>query len=83
MSISSLSQERIVDRLFRSRIPPQIAEVFNRGTRVPVDKDGMVARFLTQISPAEPMLAGPPSEQEFPEVIYDLLSHVVRTAKKL
>jgi len=38
----SIIPKRIVEQL-QNRIPPQIAEVFSRGNRVLVDKDGIAA----------------------------------------
>jgi aminoglycoside 6-adenylyltransferase len=78
----SIIPKRIVEQL-QNKIPPQIAEIFSRGTRVLVDKDGMAAQFLVHISSAEPLYPSPPSEHEFLEVIYDCLYHAVWTVKKL
>jgi len=79
----SIIPKRIVEQLLQNKIPPQIAEIFSRGIRVLVDKDGMAAQFPVQVSSGEPLSSGPPSEHEFLEVVYDFLYHVVWTVKKL
>ena len=79
----SIIPKRIVERLLQNNIPPQIAEIFSRGARVFIDKDGMAAQFHVYISSAESLSPGPPSEHEFLEIVNDFLYHAVWTVKKL
>jgi len=79
----SIIPKRIVQQRLVDGIPPQIAEIFSRGTRVLLDKDGIADRFATYVSSVEPWLPRPPTQNEFLEVIYDFLYHAVWIAKKL
>ena len=79
--------ERKVQPLLQGKISPQLAaelrEVFGRGMRVLLDKDGKLAQFRELISSIEKSSPCPPTQPEFLEVINDFLYHVVWTVKKL
>lgn len=79
----SIIPKEIAQQLMEDGIPPQIAEIFRRGTRVLVNKDGNAAQISAHISSAEPSPRRPPGEHEFLGVIYDFLYHSVWTVKKL
>ncbi len=60
-----------------------IVNIFRRGMRVLVDKDGMLLQLQTLIPSIENPPPHPPTQSEFLEVINDFLYHAVWTAKKL
>ena len=78
---------RIAQQFQKGEIPPQrvaqILDLFGRGIRVLLDKDGMIAQSQTLISSVETPTPRPPTQHEFLEVINDFLYHAVWTAKKL
>ena len=66
-----------------AEIAVQISNVFGRGMRVILDKDGMAAQLQMLISSIETPPPRPPSQHEFLEVVNDFLYHAVFTAKHL
>jgi aminoglycoside 6-adenylyltransferase len=79
--------KRRAQQFTQGEIPPQIAaqilDVFVRGMRVLVDKDGMIAELQTLISSIESPALRPPSQHAFLEAVNDFLYHAVFTAKHL
>lgn len=73
--------------LTQKKIPPQVAvqisNVFCRGMRILVDKDGMLAQLQKLIPSLETQFPRPPTEHEFMETVNDFLYHVVFMAKHL
>ncbi len=69
------------EEMIQHGIPPEVAEVIRRGSRVLLDKDGLAAR-LNPLS-AEPAPSRLPTQSEFLEAINDFLYHAVWAAKKL
>ena len=78
---------RGIQQLLQGEIPPEIAaqasNVFGRGMRVILDKDGMLAQLRKLISSIETPNPRPPSQHEFLEVVNNFLYHAVFTAKHL
>lgn len=68
-------------------VPPgmavELSNVFGRGMRVILDKDGIAARLQAFISAIGVPTPQKPSEEEFLEVVNDFLYHSVWTAKHL
>ena len=79
--------ERKVQPLLQGEISPQFAaelrDVFGRGMRVLLDKDGKLVQFRVLISSIEKSSSRPPTQPEFLETINDFLYHAVWTVKKL
>ncbi len=69
------------EQVLQSGLPADIADMFHRGYRVILDKDGLIARWLAALPP--PQFPGPPSEAEFQNVVNDFWYHAVWTAKHL
>ena len=78
---------RRAQQLLQGEIPlklvVQISNVFGRGMRVILDKDGMEAKLRTIISSIESPTSRPPTQHEFLEVVNDFIYHAVFTAKHL
>jgi len=78
--------EEKAQKLLQAGITPQtatqISNIFGRGMRVLLDKDGMVAQLQTLI-PSIETTSSPPTQHEFLEVINDFLYPAVFTAKHL
>lgn len=78
---------RRMQQLVQDRIPPEIAaqvsNVFGRGMRVLLDKDGMFAQLKTILPSIKAPPPRPPTQHEFLEVVNDFLYHAVFTAKHL
>jgi aminoglycoside 6-adenylyltransferase len=72
-----------VQQLLKDGVPPQIVEIFNRGARVLVDRNGEATVMRTRILSIKPPIPRPPTEREFLGVVYDFLYHAVWTVKKL
>jgi aminoglycoside 6-adenylyltransferase len=70
-----------LERMFEHGVPPDVASVFRRGSRVLFDKDGHATRINTLPMPAAPTPM--PTQAEFDEVAHDFLYHAVWAAKKL
>lgn len=70
-----------VEQMVQHGFPPEIAEVFRRGMRVLLDRDGLATRL--KLHDTEPIPPRPPTESEFLEMIHDFWYHAVLTAKKL
>jgi aminoglycoside 6-adenylyltransferase len=62
-------------------IPPDAADIIQRGVRVLVDKDGLLAR-LSAVAPQVPPYQ-PPAESEFLNLVHDFWYHTVWTVKHL
>jgi len=62
-------------------IPPDAADIIQRGVRVLVDKDGLLAQ-LSAIAPQVPPYQ-PPAESEFLNLVHDFWYHTVWTVKHL
>lgn len=79
--------KRTAQQFQRGEIPPQMAaqilEVFSRGMRVLLDKDGMIAKLQALLDSLEPPPSRPPTQQQFIEAVNDFLYHAVFTAKHL
>ena len=79
--------KRRAQQLLQDGVPAQIAvqisNVFGRGMRVILDKDGMAAQLRTIVSSIESPIPRPPTQHEFLEVVNDFLYHAVFTAKHL
>jgi len=65
------------------QIVAQITSTFGRGMRVLLDKDGLVAQFLSRIRSIEIPIPHPPTQHESLEVVNDFLYHAVFTSKHL
>jgi aminoglycoside 6-adenylyltransferase len=63
-------------------VPPDALDVFRRGARLLVDRDGLGAQMLAAAGAPAPAPA-PPSEGEFLSVVNDFWYHTVWTAKHL
>jgi aminoglycoside 6-adenylyltransferase len=78
---------RGMQQLLQGVIPPEIAaqasNIFGRGMRVILDKDGMLAQLQTLISSIATPTARPPSQHDFLEVVNNFLYNAVWTAKHL
>lgn len=70
-----------VEQMIQHGVPSEVAEVFRRGKRVLLDRDGLAAR-LNRLS-MQPAPSRPPTQSEFLESINDFWYHAVWTAKKL
>jgi aminoglycoside 6-adenylyltransferase len=69
-------------QMFEHGAPPDALDVFRRGARVLIDKDGLAARMLAAArEPAQ--LPAPPSEGEFLQCVNDFWYHTLWTAKHL
>ena len=79
--------KRRAQQLQQGEVPPeflvQISNVFGRGMRVILDKDGMGAELRKIISSTETPTPRPPTQHEFLQVVNDFLYHAVFTAKHL
>jgi len=79
--------KRRAQKLQQGEVPPeflvQISNVFGRGMRVILDKDGMGAELRKIISSTETPTPRPPTQHEFLQVVNDFLYHAVFTAKHL
>jgi aminoglycoside 6-adenylyltransferase len=78
---------RRMQQLVQDKIPPEIAaqvsNVFGRGMRVLLDKDGMFAQLKTILPSIKAPPPRPPTQHEFLEVVNDFIYHAVFTAKHL
>jgi aminoglycoside 6-adenylyltransferase len=78
---------RKAQQLLQGGVPPEIAaqtsNVFGRGMRVILDKDGIAAKLRMIVSSIETPAPSPPTQHEFLEVVNDFLYHAVFTAKHL
>jgi len=76
-----------IQHILQNKMPPRIAaqtaDTITRGTRVLLDKDGVLAQLRESILLAKDYSSCPPSTEKFSEVINDFLYHAVWTAKKL
>ena len=76
-----------VQQLLKYKISPKNLEfeleLFNRGIRVLLDKDEIIAQLQKQISSIEISHTYQPTESEFLEVVSDFFHHAVLTAKHL
>ena len=70
-----------VQQILSAGVPPDIADIIQRGVRVIVDKDGLAAQLLQM--PLDVPLPPPPTQAEFLEVVNDFWYHTVWTAKHL
>ncbi len=70
-----------VQHMLEHGVPPDALDVFRRGARVLVDKDGWAARILA--AAREPSPPPPPAEGEFLNLVSDFWYHTVWTAKHL
>jgi aminoglycoside 6-adenylyltransferase len=79
--------KRRAQQLQQGEVPPeflvQISNVFGRGMRVILDKDGMGAELRKIISSTETPTPRPPTQHEFLKVVNDFIYHAVFTAKHL
>ncbi|MEW6229480.1 MAG: aminoglycoside 6-adenylyltransferase [Bacillota bacterium] len=70
-----------VEQMVQHGFPPEVAEVFHRGMRVLLDRDGLATRL--NLPHAKPISPRPPTQSEFLGAINDFWYHAVWTAKKL
>jgi aminoglycoside 6-adenylyltransferase len=79
--------KRKAQQLLQGGVPPEIAvqisNVFGRGMRVILDKDGMAAQLRKVISSIETPTHHPPTQHGFLGVVNDFIYHAVLTAKHL
>jgi len=75
--------QQVLQGRISQEIAAQILNVFGRGMRVILDKDGIVAQLRKLISSIETPPPRPPTKHEFLEVVNDFLYHAVFTAKHL
>lgn len=73
--------EKLALHFRKEELLPQVVEIFRRGIRVLLDKDGLFENFSS--APVDNSESNPPTQLEFLEVINDFLYHAVWTAKKL
>jgi aminoglycoside 6-adenylyltransferase len=73
----------LVQKKIPSQVTIQISNVFGRGMRILVDKDGMLTQLKTSIPSLETPSHERPTEHEFSETVNDFLYHAVFTAKHL
>ncbi len=83
----AIIHKREIEQLLQNEIPPQVAaqigDMFGRGIRVLLDKDGMVTQLHTLLASSESAAPSPPTQHEFLEVVNDFLYHAVFTTKHL
>lgn len=72
-----------IQYLVQNEISQQVAEIFGRGTRILLDKDGMASQIQLRVSSVKTKLPSPPNQHEFLEVVNDFWYHIVWTIKKL
>ena len=78
----ALFPDEAIQQMADQGAPPDVLDVFRRGARVLVDKDGLATRLLTAArEPAPP--PAPPAERDFLNVVNDFWYHTVWTAKHL
>ncbi len=71
-----------IEQMLNDGVPPDALDVFRRGARVLLDRDGLAARMLEAArQPASP--PAPPSEGEFLGAANDFWYHALWTAKHL
>lgn len=70
-----------VEQMIQHSFPPEVADVFRRGMRVLLDRDGLAAR-LNPVD-AKPAAPRPPTQDEFLEAVNDFWYHAVWAGKKL
>jgi aminoglycoside 6-adenylyltransferase len=68
--------------LVNTTLPPMWVDIFRRGARVLLDKDGYIAQLLQKPFPGAPLFQSP-TESEFLNVVNDFWYHTVWTAKHL
>lgn len=73
----------LIEGMLATGIPPDAADVFCRGARVLVDKDGLAERVLAAVAASPLRVPSPPTVEEFLEVVNDFWYHAVWTAKHL
>jgi aminoglycoside 6-adenylyltransferase len=71
----------MLDYLAQNEMPADAADLLRRGTRILVDKDGLVAKIRERPLPKLENL--PPSESDFGNVVHDFWYHALWTAKHL
>lgn len=74
---------RLLEAGIDSQSVAQIANLFSRGIRVLIDKDGMADQLQALISSLETPPSSPPTQDEFLEIVNDFIYHAVFTAKHL
>jgi aminoglycoside 6-adenylyltransferase len=71
-----------LEPLVAATLPPLWADVFRRGVRILLDKDGFLVQLQKRPLP-DILMYRPPSEREFLNVVNDFWYHAVWTAKHL
>jgi len=78
----AIDSARSLEGLTTTAIPPDVADIIRRGTRVLLDKDGFLAP-LQRVTMPEAVSFQPPTETDFLNVVNDFWYHTVWTAKHL
>jgi aminoglycoside 6-adenylyltransferase len=71
-----------INSLVDSPIPPMWVDIFQRGVRILLDKDGMLSKIINTPLP-DHIKNKPPTESEYLNVINDFWYHTIWTAKHL
>ena len=71
-----------LDSLLNTTLPPMWVDIFRRGARILLDKDGAVAQLMQKPSPDAPLFQIP-TETEFLNLVNDFWYHAVWTVKHL
>ena len=83
----SIVPKRGFQQLLQPGINPQttvqISNIFGRGMRVLVDKDGMLAQVRKLLESIQNPTPSPPTQDEFVQVVNDFIYHSVWTAKHI
>lgn len=78
----ALSSVQSLEYVAGNPLPPDFADIVRRGTRILVDKDGLLAQAHRQPIPAI-MTVPPPVEADFLNVVHDFWYHALWTARHL
>jgi aminoglycoside 6-adenylyltransferase len=74
---------QLVEKGIPLEMSTELSDVFGRGIRVLIDKDGLTAKLTSAVSTIERSTPRMPTQQEFLQVANDFLYHAVFTAKHL
>jgi aminoglycoside 6-adenylyltransferase len=78
----ALFQMTSFQQMVKAQIAPDVADVFRRGMRVLLDKDGLIERLQATL-PENPRPPPPPTQSVFLNLINDFWYHAVWVAKHL
>jgi aminoglycoside 6-adenylyltransferase len=71
-----------LESMLNTARPPMWVDIFRRGSRIVLDKDGFIAQLMQKPTP-DTLLFQPPAEVEYLNVVNDFWYHTVWTAKHL